>query len=221
MLETAASWPVPAVLAAAAALLVVESGTLVGMALPGTTLLVAVGLWAHGAPAALVPAVLVTATATVTGAHLGYHATRHRTPDPASRGLDVSVSRSAGLRRGSLVAARTWLVGRGPLATVALVAAGHWAAAARPLLPRLAGAAGVRYALVGPALVVSGAAWAATLVLLGNTAGALVLDHAGWAPVVLVAVLVAGLLVRGRRRDGRRLIDVSPLHHRGASASSA
>jgi membrane-associated protein len=63
LLDAAATWPVPAVLAAAGALLVAESGTLVGLALPGATLLVALGVWSLTAPHALVPAVVVSAAA--------------------------------------------------------------------------------------------------------------------------------------------------------------
>ncbi|GAA0939175.1 hypothetical protein [Pseudonocardia zijingensis] len=45
LLHTAAAWPVRVVLVVASAVLVVESGSLVGIALPGSTLLVALGLW--------------------------------------------------------------------------------------------------------------------------------------------------------------------------------
>lgn|GEM_PF-2588723 len=93
-------------------MLTVGSGTLVGVVLPGSTLLVALGLWAHHAPGALLPAIVVAATATVTGAHLGWWRGR------AGR---------RGVRGGS------WFADRGPLSTVALLALGHRAAAARPL----------------------------------------------------------------------------------------
>ena len=75
----------------------------------------------------------------------------------------------------------------------------HWAAVARPVVPRVAGGAGVRYRIAGPALAVSGCAWAATLVLLGNQVGPQVLTHAGWAPVVVVVLVVAVLAVRARQ----------------------
>jgi membrane-associated protein len=100
-------------------------------------------------------------------------------------------------------AARRWLAGRGPFATAVLLAAGHWAAAARPMLPRVAGGAGVGYRVAGPALIASGTAWAATLVLLGHALGPLVLTHAGWAPVVLVVALVGYLVRRGSPRPAR------------------
>jgi membrane-associated protein len=211
LLDAAAGWPVPVVLAVAAALLVVESGTLVGMALPGTTLLVGLGLWTHTEPDALPLAIAVAAAATVTGAHLGWWCGRAGPSRAPMRGTRAISARAEQARR--------WLAGRGPLATAALLACGHWAAAARPLMPRVAGGAGVRYRIAGPALVASGSAWAATLVLLGNRVGPHVLTHAGWAPVVLVVLLVAALTLRARRRgrasgaDESRLIRLSSRLH--------
>ncbi|MFC4946957.1 hypothetical protein [Pseudonocardia sp. GCM10023141] len=186
ILDAAAGWPVPLVLAAAALLLMVESGTLFGMVLPGTTVLVALGLWTHVAPGALVPTVVVAATATVTGAHFGWW--RART--------------GSGRLRSGPVSARKWLSGRGPVATAGLIAGGHWASAARPIMPRVAGGAGVPYRVAGPVLAVSGAAWATTLVLLSNAVGPAVLDHAGWLPIVVLATVIGALLVRSRRTAG-------------------
>jgi membrane-associated protein len=185
-----AGWPVPLVLAVAAALLVVESGTLVGMALPGTTLLVALGLWAHVVPGSLVPAIVAAAVGTVAGAQLSWW-----------RGLRTagSAGRGPAALRSRVAQARHWLAGRGPAATATLLAGGHWAAAARPIMPRVAGGAGVPYRLAGPVLTVSGAAWAATLVVLGNRVGPTVLTHAGWAPIVLVVLIIATLVARTRR----------------------
>jgi membrane-associated protein len=193
LLELAAGWPVPAVLAVAGVLLIVESGTLVGIALPGTTLLVALGLWSHAAPQALGPAVAVAAAATVGGAHLGWW-----------QGRTGAASGLPGRRLRRLAAARAeqasgWLAHRGPAATISLLACGHWAAAARPVLPRVAGAAGVGYRIAGPTLLASGSAWAATLVLLGNRVGAVVLTSAAALPIVLVVLLVGALVLRSRR----------------------
>jgi membrane-associated protein len=194
LLDAAAALPVPVVLGVAAALLVVESGTLVGMVLPGTTVLVALGLWSHAVPDALPAAVAVAAPATVAGAHLGWW--RGRTGPIVRAQLTGRLGR---LVRTPAERARRWLAGRGPVATAALLACGHWAAAARPVMPRVAGGAGVPYRVVGPAVAVSGTAWAATLVLLGNRIGAHVLAHAGWLPVVVVGLLIVALAVRGRR----------------------
>lgn len=194
LLHTTAAWPVALVLAVAGTLLVAESGTLVGLALPGATLLVALGMWSLTAPHALVPAVVVSAVATVTGAHIGWWRGRRgpaigRAPRRLRRSAEAHAAR-----------ANRWLADQRWPATVLLLGCGHWAAAARPVLPRTAGAAGVPYRIAGPALIVSGSAWAATLVLLGNRVGALVLTSAVWAPIVLVAVLVAALVIRSRLR---------------------
>ncbi|MEJ3653754.1 hypothetical protein WEH80_12290 [Actinomycetes bacterium KLBMP 9759] len=183
LLDTAAGWPVIAVLTVVGGLLVIESGTVFGVVLPGTTLLVALGIWVHVAGTAVGPAIAVAAVATVTGAHFGWW--RGRT--------------GVGPLRSGPVGARTWLAGRGTAGTAGLVAIGHWAAAARPIMPRVAGAAGVPYRLVGPILVVSGTAWAAAIVLLGNRLGPAVVTHAAWVPIVLVALVIGALVLHQRR----------------------
>jgi membrane-associated protein len=210
LLHAAAAWPVPAVLAAAGALLVAESGTLVGLALPGATLLVALGVWSLTAPHALVPAVAVSAVATVTGAHIGWWRGRRgpvigRAPRRLRRSAEAHAARAS-----------RWLAERRWPATALLLGCGHWAAAARPVLPRTAGASGVPYRVAGPALIASGGAWAATVVLLGNRVGALVLTSAVWVPIVLVALLVAALVIRSRLRgpaDEEPLIRTSSPGH--------
>ncbi|GAA1287625.1 hypothetical protein GCM10009609_62570 [Pseudonocardia aurantiaca] len=215
VLDAVGALPVPAVLAVAAVLLVVESGTLAGMALPGTTLLVALGLWSHAVPDALLAAVAVGAAATVTGAHLGWWRGQTRRGRPA---LEPPASRGRRAVHARAEQARGWLAERGPVATAALLACGHWAAAARPIMPRVAGGAGVPYRIAGPVLVVSGSAWATTLVVLGNRVGPHVMTHAGWAPIVVVVLLIGALTLRAR--GGRRgevdeggLIDLSCLLH--------
>jgi membrane-associated protein len=202
VLAAAGALPAPAVLAVAAVLLVVESGTPVGMFLPGTTLLVALGLWVHIVPEALPAAPVVAAASTVAGAHIGWWRSRNRTDRGRWPALDTRAEQ-----------ARGWLAGRGPLATAGLLFCGHWAAAARPIMPRVAGGAGVPYRIAGPALVVSGSAWATTLVLLGNGVGPHVLTHAGWAPVVVVVLLIGALTLQARRDASRGAVDESRLIH--------
>ncbi len=196
LLETVATWPAAVVLVVAAMVLVVESGTLVGVALPGTTLLVALGLWSHIRPDALVPAIAMSAAATVTGAHIGWWRGRSGHGVPA---LGGDGRRRRAIRAGTARAHR-WLAGRGPVATAALLACGHWAAAARPLMPRVAGGAGVPYRIAGPPLILTGTAWAATLVLLGNQVGPHVLTQVGAVPLVVVALLIGALMLHSRCR---------------------
>jgi membrane-associated protein len=196
LLDAAAALPVAAVLAVAAVLLVVESGMLVGMVLPGTTLLVALGLWSHAVPEALPATVVTAAAATVVGAHIGWWRGRTRPQGRRWRALHTRAEQAG-----------RWLAGRGPLATAGLLVCGHWAAAARMIMPRVAGAAGVPYRIVGPAVTVSGAAWATTIVLLGNRVGPHVLTHAGWVPIVVVVLLIGALTLRARRSAGGREVD--------------
>jgi membrane-associated protein len=73
------------------------------------------------------------------------------------------------------------------------------AVAGWPVVPRVAGRAGIPYAVAGPVLAVFGAAWATTLVLLGDQVGAHVPDVAGVAPIGVLAVLVAALVMRSSR----------------------
>jgi membrane-associated protein len=195
-LGVAGGWPVPVVLMIAGMLLVVESGTLIGIVIPGTTVLVALGLWSHAAPQALGPGILIAAVATVTGAHFGWWRGR--------AGASVGYS-SAGLlgRPRQFAATRAaqaghWLTERGPVATTVVLACAHWASAARPAMPRMAGAAGVPYMQVGPVLIVSGSAWAATIVLLANRVGALVLTSAAAVPIVVVVLVIGSLILHAR-----------------------
>jgi membrane-associated protein len=196
LLDTVANWPAAVVLVVATMVLVVESGTLAGLALPGTTLLVALGLWSHIRPDALLPAIATSAAATVTGAHIGWWRGRvgRGVPAPGWDGRHRRVIRAGTAR------AHRWLAGRGPVATAALLACGHWAAAARPLIPRVAGGAGVPYRIAGPPLMLSGTAWAATLVLLGNQVGPHVLTQVGAGPLVVVALLIGTLVLHSRYR---------------------
>ena len=180
VLAAVAGWPVPMVLVVAAVALFAESGLVAGLALPGTTLLVALGVWAHLAGGVLVAAIVVAALATVAGAQHGWWRGRRRADRPVRR-VD------------------SWFADRGPGAQAALLGCGHWAAAARPIVPRVAGRAGIPYAVAGPLLAVSGAAWATTLVLLGDQVGAHVLEVAGVAPIGVLAALVAALVARSWR----------------------
>ncbi|NMH82383.1 hypothetical protein HF577_35510 [Pseudonocardia xinjiangensis] len=199
LLDALASLPAPLVLVVAALVLVAESGTLVGIALPGSTLLVALGLWSHTAPDALLPAIAVAAAGTVTGAHVSRW--RGRSHQDGLGSASGSPGRWRRAVQARAVRAQHWLAGRGPAATAVLLACGHWAAAARPLMPRIAGGAGVPYRIAGPAMVASGTAWAATFVLLGNSVGAHVLTHGTWAPIALVVLLIGGLMLQSRRRS--------------------
>jgi membrane protein DedA with SNARE-associated domain len=190
VLDVASGWPVPLVLVVATALLAIESGTLVGVLLPGTSILLALGLWSAVAGVAPWLVVLLAATGTVAGAHAGWW--RGRRP---SRSAVIGPR----LRRRADAAARR-LGDQGTVSTIAVLAAGHWASAARALLPRFAGRAGVPYRIAGPTLATSGTAWATTLVLLGNRVGPDIAGRAGWVVLAAVAGALATAAWRHRRR---------------------
>lgn len=193
LLDTAAGWPVPVVLAALATLLAFETGTLAGMAVPGTTVLVTAGLWSGTAGVPLTVVLLVAATATVTGALSSWYRTQHR-----------PVRRDGRRVPRALVAATRGFAAQGPAGRVALLAGGHWASAARGVVPRVAARAGTSARVVVPALVVSGTCWAAAVLFLARRLGPPVLDSVNWAPAVLVLVLVVGLVVGSRLRSHPR-----------------
>jgi membrane-associated protein len=188
VLDRTAGWPTPLVLAVAAVLLLAESGTLVGLLLPGTTLLVALGLWsaATGVPAAAPLA--VAAAATVGGALRGWERGRRPGPVPPGRAWTRA---EPWIRR-----LPPWPAASGTAGTSALLAAGHWASAARTLTPRAAGAAGVPLRVAGPTLAVSGTAWATTVVVLGRELGPRVVASAQWAPVAVLAVVAGAVLIK-------------------------
>jgi membrane-associated protein len=190
LLDAVAGWPAPLVLGAAFLLLLTESGTLVGLFLPGATTLVALGLWssASGTPVALVCA--VAAGATVGGALHGFlrgrrPASPRRLPGRLGPGIEQRTER-----------ARSWLAEHNGPGAWLLLPAGHWIAELRTLMPRLAGAAGVPPGIAVPAVVVSGSGWVTTVVTLSRALGPQVVDHAQWAAAVVLAAVLLVLLAR-------------------------
>jgi membrane-associated protein len=192
LLGLAAGWPAPAVLVIGAAVLVAESGTFAGVLLPGTSIVVALGLWSDAAGIPTGSVIAVAASATVAGAHLGWW----RGARPAAAGCGPGRPVVAAVRRRTAAAVRRFGA-QGPAATTVVLAAGHWASAARAVVPRVAGDSGVPYRLAGPALAVSGTAWATTLVLVGRTAGPYVITRGGWVLLAVVLVLIGVLACRG------------------------
>jgi len=199
LLEQVGSWPAVLVLTLAALVLAVESGVVVGVVLPGSTTLVVLGLWSSAADHAPALPIAVAAAASVTGALSGWRRghVRRLLPLPGHGRLRARVDPT--VRR-----ARAWLGTLGPVGTAALLAGAHWVAVARTLTPRVAGGAGVPLRLVAPVLVLSGAAWATTVVLLARALGERVATDAGWVPAVVLAVVLAGLAVRSVRRARRQ-----------------
>jgi membrane-associated protein len=193
LLDQVGSWPAGLVLAVAALVLVVESGFVIGVLLPGSTTLVVLGLWSAAAGTPPVIPIAVSTVASTAGALLGWYRGLRRRGQTADHGwlrsrVDPAVR-----------TARAWLASQRPGSTVVLLAAGHWAAVTRTLTPRVAGGAGVPLRLAGPVLAVSSAAWTTTVVLLARALGERVATGASWVPAVVVVVLVVVFAIRSWR----------------------
>jgi membrane-associated protein len=155
--------------------------------LPGTSLLLGLGLWSDAAGVPSAPVIAVSATATVAGAHIGWWQGRRR------RGTTDGSAAPTSRRRRLVATAGHLLEDRGSAARTTVLAMGHWASAARSVLPWIAGRSGVPYRVAGPALAVSGAAWAATLVIAGDRLRSEGLSPAGVAPVLVLLAVLGGL----------------------------
>jgi membrane protein DedA with SNARE-associated domain len=194
VLDQVGSWPALLVLTVAAVVLVLESGVVFGVVLPGSTTLVVLGLWSAGSGTSPALPIAVAAAASIAGALLGWRQGHQRRRTRPGHGrlrarVDPAVRR-----------ARSWLTTLGPGGSAVVLAAAHWAAVTRTLTPRVAGGAGVPLRLVAPVLAVSGTVWATTVVLLARTLGQRVATDAGWVPAVVLVVVVGALLVRARAR---------------------
>jgi len=197
LLDAVGDWPAALVLTVAAVVLAVESGVVFGVVLPGSTTLVVLGLWSSAADTDPVLPIAVAATASVGGALTGWRRGHGRRGSVGHGRLRARVDPA--VRR-----ARTWLAGQGTGGTALLVAGAHWVAVTRTLVPRVAGGAGVPLTLVAPVLVLSGTAWATTVVLLSRALGQRVATDAGWVPAVVLAVLLAVLVARSARSHHHR-----------------
>ena len=194
ILDQVGDWPAVLVLGAAALVLALESGVLAGVVLPGSTTLVALGLWSSASETHPAWPIAVAALASVGGALRSWHRGHGR------RALDPGSHRRLRARVDPVVrTARSWLGRQGRLGTVAVLAGAHWVAVTRTLVPRVAGGAHVPLRVAGPVIAVSGAAWATTVVLLSRALGERVATDAGWVPAVVLGVLLVVLVVRSAR----------------------
>ena len=189
LLDAVGSWPAALVLSVAAVVLALESGVVVGVLLPGSTLLVALGVWSAASDTPAVLPIAVAATASVLGALAGWRRDRDRRGTSGHGRLRARVDPA--VRR-----TRDWLATQSAGGAVLVLAVAHWAAVTRTLTPRVAGGAGVPFRLVAPVIALSGTVWATTVVLLARALGRQVADDASWAPAVVLGVLGLALLVR-------------------------
>ncbi|MGW5647080.1 DedA family protein [Saccharopolyspora sp. NPDC003752] len=135
-------------LTGACLVLIVEAGFLVGLVLPGTSVLFAAGLCARHGIVPLGPTMLVVATGAVLGAQLGYLRGRQSGVPPR---MPVPIL----VRRLGLAA----------------VAGGQWLSGARVLTPRLAASTGMPYRRFAVASIPSTTLWASCLAGTGYAAG--------------------------------------------------
>ncbi|WP_328854489.1 hypothetical protein OHB01_33385 [Microbispora hainanensis] len=190
--------PAPLVLAVAAILIVAEAGTLAGVALPGTSVLVALGCLTRLGVLPFAGTLAVAVTAAVAGPQLSYAQGRRREGAASLHPLAGRFAPAAWARARRMVARRgAWAV-----------AGGQWLGAARTLVPRLTGWAGVPYVDFARVSVPTAAAWAATLVTLSrfvpDVVDALTTHLAVAGPLAVGLVLVVSLAA-GELSGGREL----------------
>ena len=167
--------PQVAVLLCAGLLIVAEAGLLIGVVLPGASAVLALGFLSSLRVVSLPAAVLTMVVAAPLGAQVGYW-TGRRYGVPAR--LPV-------MRRASeLVAGRS--------ARAVLIA--QWFVVARTLVPRLVGAAEVRYRRFAALSVPIAAVWGAAMVTAGYAAGA-AYDRVGLGFAVAAAILLLVIVI--------------------------
>ncbi len=181
----------------AAALCFGEAAILLGMVLPGETALLVAGVFAQHGTLNLWLMIVVAVVAAVAGDSVGYQFGKRFGP---------------GLRRSRLgvwVGEHRWAVVDGFLLRHGgkAVLLGRLTALFRALVPSMAGMSGMRYRTFFVWNAAGGLIWAPGCVLLGyafssslNTVG----KTLTWAPLIVLAAVVAGYLalhVRKRRRE--------------------
>ncbi|HSA48533.1 MAG TPA: DedA family protein [Yinghuangia sp.] len=187
--------PAPLVLAVIGAAVVAESALLFGLLLPGSTLLVALGLTTRLGDVPLAAAFPVAIAAAVLGGQLAYLRGRHH---DSTRTHTSSRLHKTVLRAEQMVARHgVWSI-----------AVAQWIAGLRTFAPRLAGRAEVPYRTFWLTQIPVAAIWAAAFVSVGHFAGLAVQQRIGTAASIAgAAVVVVGLVVYAgyalRRRKSR------------------
>jgi membrane-associated protein len=176
--------------------MVVEAGLLVGLMIPGTTLLLTLGILTQLGVVPLAASLPTAIAATALGAQLGFW--RGRTAGVPLTRLVARSGRFLGAqpleRAGRLVARHR---GRA-------VAVGHWSSFGRNLVPRLAAAGRMPYRIFATAVVPSAALWASAMVLIGYTQAAALQHYAGLVGPCVAVILVIALIWTARRRASSR-----------------
>ncbi|GLW12750.1 hypothetical protein Misp01_78780 [Microtetraspora sp. NBRC 13810] len=190
--------PGPLLVIVAGLLLTAESALVLGLLLPGTGLLFALGLFTH--LGVLTPATALTTAigAALCGGNLAYYFGRRRRSLPSISPLAAMVPEPAWHRLRALTARHGgWAV-----------AVCQWLGGTRPLAARVAGWSGMPYRTFVTAHLPSAALWATTLVQIGRFAGEqiqnLISGGLTLAGPIVIGVLLLGFWLRRRwlRQDG-------------------
>ncbi|MEV4755848.1 DedA family protein [Micromonospora sp. NPDC049559] len=204
-----AGWPA---LLLVGALAFGESAAFVGFFLPGETALLLGGAIAATGRVDLVTMIVVAAAGAIAGDSVGYEIGRRIGP-PLRRSR---LGRRVGERRWER--AERFVARHGPVA----VLSGRWVGVLRALVPALAGMNRMPYPRFLLFNALGGAAWAATVVLIGYAAGASwrqAEEHLGLAGALLAAAVVAAIalywLIHRHRRRRERSDDEARRHRRG------
>lgn len=176
-------------------MITLEAAIVLGVVLPGASILPLFGFLAYLGKVDLVPAMATAAGAALAGTTIAY--TKGRRLGRAGGLPDSRLARRIGEERWrSTEALLDRFGGRAVLI-------GQWVVGARTLVPRLAGMAGIPYRRFGPWNVPVCLAWGSAWVLVGWAAGSAyerVAAVAGWVSLVLLAVLVTVVATLLRRR---------------------
>jgi len=186
-------WAYPVVFVATA----LEASALVGLVIPGETVLLLAGFLAFQGRLTLWPLMVLAVVGAVVGDSAGYELGRHYGPR-----LEHSwVGRRVGTRRWER--ARVQIRQRGPQA----VLIGRFVGLLRAVVPAAAGDAGMPYGAFLTWNVLGALVWAPLVVGVGYLAGEsydAVAHFMGWGSLGIVAALVAAWLAARRVRRRRR-----------------
>lgn len=191
---------VPAVVAV---VLVAESGLLIGLVLPGSSLVIGIGVLAGAGLVPLPVAALTVAAATVGGAALGHRcAARSGSGTLLPTGGPLGRLLPGRVRRAVDRSASPWAdaVARRPVRVAGM---SHFVTGSRKLAPRIAARSGVPLPTMLRGTVPAALLWSWGLVALGAGAGAAAPLLNGMVALAGVPVVVAvtWLLLRRRARD--------------------
>ncbi|UGQ15164.1 VTT domain-containing protein [Yinghuangia sp. ASG 101] len=182
--------PPPLVLAVVGVAVVAESALLFGLVLPGSTLLVALGLTTRLGDVPLAAALPVAIAAAVVGGQIAYLRGRHHAGTLTSSRLANTVRRAEQM----VVRHGVWSI-----------AVAQWIAGLRTFTPRLAGRAELPYRTFWLTQIPVAAIWAAAFVSVGHFAGIAVQERIGTAATIAgVAVVAVALVVYAVRRRKSR-----------------